>query len=218
MTSFLGVQKHLAEKDLDKSDIGPDRRKLPTYKLLGHTDPALVQAVADCLAEVSGLNDVDQDSYPISQLYPNLRAIFPEDYRQVLLQGFIGEGKHETDFRLPKHTGVTQYVDPFVPEYYRARIAILSPGAQINWHIDTNTSQMCRVQFPVVGEQHWKIQRGKTIEEKILRPGEVWFVNTGLKHTVVNEADVDRVTVLVGCRFSAIQQHFHLNAETQCYE
>ena len=208
MTSFLGVQKHLAQKDWDENDIGPDRKKLPNFHLLGHSDPRLLDATLKCLEHVAGLNDVDADSYPISQLYPNLRAIFPEKYRQVLLQDFIDEGKHETDFRVPKYTDVTQYVDPFVNEYFRARIAILSPGDEINWHIDTNTSQMCRVQFPLVGEQKWYMKRGKQVEEKILRPGEVWFVNTGLMHKVVNETDEDRITVLVGCRYSAIERHF----------
>jgi len=205
-TRFADVQRHFREGD--KVDAtAPDRKKLPNFIYLGQQDPNLAVEVANVLAKLGpGYNDIGSETYAVSQRFASILESFPEDYVQIMLQGAKGEGLVETDYCLPKHTGVTDILRQYVSDFFRARIAVLKPGQVIDYHIDTNTTQMCRVQFPIQGEQHWFIRRGKAVEEKVLKPGEIWFVNTGFPHKVINEEGTDRVTVLVGCKHEYVQK------------
>ena len=45
-------------------------------------------------------------------------------------------------------TEIKKYFDNLYGEgkYYRARISVMAPGHELNWHIDTDTSILCRTQ------------------------------------------------------------------------
>ena len=201
---FMQVQRHF--RDGDHVDLeSPDRKELPNFIYLGEYDPALVEQVDVLLAQLGpGYNDIGSKNYEVSGKFASILKSFPEDYVQIMLQGAETDGMVETDYHLPKHTSVTDILRGYIGEFFRARIAVMSPGAVIDYHIDTNTKQMCRVQFPIRGKQHWFIKRGSEVEEKTLNPGEIWFVNTGFPHRVENEEDIDRVTVLLGCKYDQV--------------
>jgi hypothetical protein len=203
---FRDVQKHF--RDGDKVNYSaPDRKQLPNFIYLGVQPPELKIEVHRLLDQLGmGYNDIGSDDYAVSKKFASILESFPEDYIQIMLQEAINGGLVETDYCLPKHTSVTNILRPYIKDFFRARIAVLHPGQTIDYHIDTNTTQMCRVQFPIQAEQHWSIKRGTVIEEKILKPGEIWFVNTGFAHKVVNEEGIDRITVLLGCKYEYIKE------------
>ena len=203
---FRNVQEHF--RDGDKVDAAaPDRRDVPNFIYLGQQSPMLAEEVHQLLARLGmGYNDIGSERYAVSQKFASILESFPEDYVQIMLQGADNDGMVETDYCLPKHTSVTDILRLYIQEFYRARIAVLHPGQTIDYHIDTNTTQMCRVQFPIQAEQHWFIRRGKKVEEKVLKPGEIWFVNTGWPHKVINEEGVDRITVLLGCKYEFVKR------------
>lgn len=203
---FADVQRHF--RDGDKVDANaPDRKKLPNFIYLGQYDHRLAYEVGALMGQLGAdYNDIGSETYAVSQRFASILESFPEDYVQIMLQGSKNDGLVETDYCLPKYTSITDILRRYISDFFRARIAILHPGEVIDYHIDTNTTQMCRVQFPIVAEQHWSIRRGKKVEEKVLKPGEIWFVNTGWPHKVVNESDMARVTVLVGCKHEYVQK------------
>ena len=204
---FREVQKHF--RSGDKTDFNsPDRKQLPNFIYLGQQPKELAEEVYKLLDKLgSDHNDINQPSYSVSKKFPSILKSFPKDYIQIMLQNYQGEGLLETDYCLPKHTRITDILELYVKNFFRARIAVLHPGRIIDYHIDTNTNQMCRVQFPIQAEQLWYIRRNGETEEKILKPGEIWFVNTGFAHKVINEEGVDRITVLLGCKYDRIKDN-----------
>lgn len=204
--AFRDVQKHFRAGDKIDNNA-PDRKQLPNFIYLGQQPPELKEEVMKLVTELgTGFNDINQSTYTVSQKFSSILKSFPEDYIQIMLQSYKNEGLVETDYCLPKHTAITDILSRYISDFYRARIAVLHPGETIDYHIDTNTNQMCRVQFPIQATQHWYIKRNTgEVEEKILNPGEIWFVNTGFAHKVVNEEGIDRITVLLGCKYEHIQ-------------
>ena len=198
---------------------GPDRKLLPNYHRLGKMGEgpfkALCKAVEEqtlkCGAQHNDIND--EQKYKIAQDCP-LKTYFPSTYRQLLLQHSIKFDSTETEFDYIGYRGFLVYekigktLEKFVPGFFRARIAILPPGEVLDWHIDSNTSYSCRIQFPIIGSCDWQIRRGKKVESKVLKPGEVWFTNTGFSHRVENTGTEDRVTIVVGCKFDDIKSRF----------
>jgi len=88
-------------------------------------------------------------------------------------------------------------------DFYRARLAILPAGACLDWHIDTDTSVSCRIQIPLQGSMTWQIRKKDRLEVSHMKPGSIWFTNTGYEHRVENVGNEDRVVLTIGC-----QSHF----------
>jgi hypothetical protein len=206
-----------------RGTTGPDRRYLPNYYMLrriGWADfAALRWYVTGILHNAPDQNDINAaEAYQIAQECP-LKTYFPPEYRQILLQRSMdgSGGLREEDYMVaPRLTddAATKIVTlarialgPAV-SIFRARLAILPSGKVLDWHIDTNTSVACRIQIPIFGECLWETKRRGTIEEQVLRPGEVWFTNTGYNHQVKGIGTGDRVCLILGCHFNDIEHYF----------
>lgn len=194
---------------------GPDRKALPSFRLLGCLNQnqfhSLERLVIEQLAGHSpDYNDINNPAtYEIAQAC-TLKTYFTPAYRQILLQttnrpeGGVPDEWEYTDY-IENADGFAEIINQFANPHFRARIAVLPPEEKLDWHIDTNTSYACRVSIMVHGQQEFLINRGGNIEQQIMKAGEIWFSNTGFSHSVAVIGDEPRVSVLVGCHHSAIE-------------
>jgi oxalate decarboxylase/phosphoglucose isomerase-like protein (cupin superfamily) len=79
---------------------------------------------------------------------------------------------------------------------------------ELNWHIDTDPSVICRAQICIkhtksVMEFNTKGQ----VHTLYMKPGDIYFINTGWSHRVVNNSDTERVVAIFGFEFSDLQPH-----------
>ncbi len=78
-------------------------------------------------------------------------------------------------------------------------------GKELNHHIDTDTSVLCRVQIPA--ETTGSLFQWKTKTEEVsldMQLGEAYFVNTGWLHRVINPADSTRIVLIFGIDYDNI--------------
>ena len=47
---------------------------------------------------------------------------------------------------------IKKYLEDNFGEVYRARISVMPPGHELFWHIDTDTSVLCRMQLAIRAE------------------------------------------------------------------
>ena len=58
---------------------------------------------------------------------------------------------------------------------------------EIKWHIDTDTSVACRAQICLgVNDSVFEFRDRSGIHKLKMRPGEMWFINTGWNHRVIS--------------------------------
>ena len=76
-------------------------------------------------------------------------------------------------------------------------------GNELNYHIDTDTSVLCRVQIPA--QTTGSLFQWKTKTEEVsleMQPGNAYFVNTGWLHRVINPTDDIRIVLLFGIDYN----------------
>jgi oxalate decarboxylase/phosphoglucose isomerase-like protein (cupin superfamily) len=98
-----------------------------------------------------------------------------------------------------KTTAIQQYLKDKFNAPYRARISVMHGGNELNYHIDTDTSVLCRVQIPV--NTAGSLFQWKTKTEEIsldMQRGKSYFVNTGWLHRVTNSSDNTRIVLIFG--------------------
>ena len=88
----------------------------------------------------------------------------------------------------------------FQAETCRARLHYLAPGKSLAPHIDYDPSYGVRVVCPIQGTEntdnnfwHGKVKRTYNLPAD----GRVWFLNTGFKHSVVNNGTEPRIALLM---------------------
>jgi len=194
-----------------RGDRGPKRSELPNFKLLCPIPPQLLAELNFVIDNSApDHNDLYGEEYAISQTCP-LRYEFPQSYRQILLQKpeATTTGEKENDYRVPTQQKAYDLLREVIPNFYRARLAVLMPGQVINWHIDTDTSVSCRVAATIRGRSRWSIRRRDgVIEEMDLEPGGLWFTNTGWPHRVENLDQEPRWCLLMGTSYDDIAAYF----------
>ena len=148
-------------------------------------------------------NDLKSDNYKISIDCP-LPDMFANEYRQILLQEQVPDTDqydeaNYTVWRSEAHH-IRQYLERTFGKVNRARVAVTPPGGELAWHIDTDTSVMCRVQIGVnVNDCEFQFNRKGDEESFRMEPNELWFINTGWEHRVVNHSPTAaRVVVIAG--------------------
>ncbi len=207
----------MSKKIRARGNTGPDRKELKTFAQLGTIDPALIARLVDFAKQNHDTDDLLSDRYQISR-HCDPKDVFnvtPAMYRQVLLQ--------ELDTSLPgdqeQSYGVWSMADPVVEELwavlseyfttiYRARISTMEPNSQLNWHIDTNTSYLCRAQVGLVTEESvFQFKRHGIQEDLIMKPGELWFINTGWPHRVVT-GNQTRLSLIFSFTFDALLKQY----------
>ena len=162
---------------------GPRRTEMVTFAKIGDVDLALLDQLRSILVR-NPQNDLGGDGYNISQQC-DLEGVFNAagNYRQVLIQKSIHNHDTASEF------DYTNYVEPveipWFEKIYRLRLSHMGPGHTINWHIDTDTSVMCRAQICLnENDSVFKFKTKNGIEEFNMKPGEMWFINTGWPHSV----------------------------------
>ncbi len=170
---------------------GPRRHKLPVFEKIGQLSPNAIEELKQILYD-NQQNDIGGDNYGISQNC-NYEEVFNvgSSYRQVLLQQKGDEDDSQVD-----EYAYTEWVDPplftlmdlekHFKHIYRFRLAEMQPGHELNWHIDADTSVICRAQICIEGNDSSLEFRTKDGEYKLnMKEGEIWFINTGWNHRAV---------------------------------
>lgn len=172
---------------------GPNRTKLVTFAKLGSVTDDVLHTLNEIVERRTG-NDLGTDTYNISQQCDVNNVFIDAGYRQILIQ------ERENDIATADEHDYTRYNEdvkiPFFNQIYRLRISEMSPGHEMNWHIDTDTSVMCRAQICLnENDSVFQFNRKGKIEEFTMKPGEMWFINTGWSHRVVSNTKTRRSAI-----------------------
>lgn len=215
MNTKCALQNSNQVKKRVKGINGPDRKNLPSFAnlvTLSSNELKDIQEKVSLFLNNTPIdrNDINNENrYTIAQAC-KLKSYFPKEYKQYLFQDVIDSEKElpdEWEYVQYQSSGfwLKEFVDKFVSPHFRARIAVLPPGKKLDWHIDTNTSYACRLQIIISGSHRFMVRRKREVIEEIMRPGEIWFCNTGYNHKVEVIGDEPRVAILLGCHYDAIK-------------
>ena len=109
---------------------------------------------------------------------------------------------------------IKKYLEDNFGEVYRARISVMPPGHELFWHIDTDTSVLCRMQLAIRAEGSEFQFRNRIEGERslVMENGNAYFVNTGWSHRVVNK-DNWRVVLIFGIEYNNIpnKEQLHIS-------
>lgn len=174
---------------------GPRRDELVTFAKLGVVSDDVVDKLNEIADRRSG-NDLGSDAYNISQHCDVNNVFIDTGYRQILIQ------ERQLDVDTADEHLYTEYNEdvnvPFFNQIYRLRISEMAPGHEMNWHIDTDTSVMCRAQICLNdNDSIFQFKRRGGIEQFTMKKGEMWFINTGWLHRVVSK-DLIRRSAIFG--------------------
>jgi hypothetical protein len=204
-----------ATKRLRVKGNDPRRKELVPFSHIGMLPDEYVAQLLEIPKTVTG-NDLGSDNYQISQ-HCNLEEVFNTNngasYRQILLQSKIADSSDidecaYTEWNRDIEEQTKAILKDIFGEIYRFRISEMRGNHELNWHIDTDTSVLCRAQICLQ-------QTDATFEVKdksgthILRmqKGGIYFINTGWLHRVVNSSDNVRTVAIFGFRFHTLQKH-----------
>jgi oxalate decarboxylase/phosphoglucose isomerase-like protein (cupin superfamily) len=173
---------------------GPGRNDFVTFAKIGEVAPSLVEKLNEIADRRDG-NDLGGDNYNLSQICEIEEAFNAAgQYRQIILQ------EKTVDYESVDEHTYTRYnedvIVPFFKQIYRLRISEMPAGHELNWHIDSDTSVMCRAQICLTeNDSVFEFKRKGVVESFIMKPGEMWFVNTGWLHRVVAGKTSRRVAI-----------------------
>jgi len=196
-------------KKMRVKGTGPSRRELAVYKQLATVTADELDYLVSLGKNNTG-NDLGSDAYNISKHCHYLEVFNAnENYRQILLQRRDPE-VHGSDVdeylytewadadlvkNLPTLAKIFRHV-------YRFRISVMKGHHELNWHIDTDPSVICRAQICLTPTRSVFEFKTKTDEHSlIMQPGEMYFINTGWSHRVVNHDDQERMVAIFGFHF-----------------
>lgn len=188
---------------------GPGREEFLTFAKIGDAPDELVQRLND-IVENNKNNDLGGDNYNISQLCDVEGVFSPKNvYRQVLIQEKSIEGDSVDEHVYTKYAYEVPEI-PFFENIYRLRISEMKPNHEMNWHIDTDTSVLCRAQICLNdNDSVFEFNRRNKIEKFQMKKGEIWFINTGWLHRVVSGSDMRR-SAIFGFDFKDYNGNIHI--------
>ena len=190
---------------------GPRRHEMLTHGTVANNVPqAVIDEILHIATSYTG-NDLGGDNYQLSQ-HCDVKNVFTssETYKQIILQECTAEDTiDETNYMHWRNdistTAIENYLTTAFVKPYRARISVMHGGNELNYHIDTDTSVLCRVQIPA--QTTGSLFQWKTKTEEVsltMKLGEAYFVNTGWLHRVINPTDSIRVVLLFGVDYKNI--------------
>lgn len=192
---------------------GPRRDKLKTFEKLGEVSTNVLGELNYILDTHQG-NDIGGDNYGISKNCNYEEVFHVEDkYRQILLQKRIESSSDDVNEYLYTkwdNQYKLRYTKPVLDQYfhnvYRFRMSEMKGDHELNWHIDADTSVICRAQICLNRNDSVMEFRDKEgIHQLHMKPGEIWFINTGWNHRVVN-GDTTRRSVILGFHFDDLKE------------
>lgn len=195
-----------------RGNAGPRRDELPTFTRLDYGAPAGVLDQARTIAYGDAVSDLGTENYKISMDCP-VTDMVPTDYKLVLLQTQEPESDQdgEINYTVWKDgcSQIREYLEFLFGTVYQTRLTVTPPRGEINWHIDLNTSVICRVQIGVdmVGSEFQFMRRGK-LESLRMHDGDTWFLNTGWNHRVLNHSETDsRLVIITEVLYKDLKQY-----------
>lgn len=99
-----------------------------------------------------------------------------------------------------KGTYIEEVLNTFKAEHTRARIAVMDPGAFVGEHIDYNTDYSVRYHIPLTTNSDcgfYVVDKSGTKHYQTMQPGEVWFLNQGLRHSAWNKGKTPRSHIII---------------------
>jgi len=188
---------------------GPRRHEMLTHGIVTDTVPqAVINEILQIATSYTG-NDLGGDNYQLSQ-HCDVKNVFTssETYKQIILQESTAENtideRNYLHWRNDISTiAIENYLTTAFVQPYRTRISVMHGGNELNYHIDTDTSVLCRVQIPA--QTTGSLFQWKTKIEEVsldMKLGEAYFVNTGWLHRVINPTDSIRVVLLFGIDYN----------------
>jgi hypothetical protein len=179
---------------------GPRRTEMVRFAEIGKADPDLVDYL-NAIADSEKFNDIGTEKYNISGQCDykdvfNAEAGLDSPYRQKLLQC------QKTNENTSDEHDYTEWVGkeislPMFKKIYRFRISEMDPHFEMDFHIDMDTSVMCRAQIclrDTTSVFEFKTKSG--IESLHMEKGKIYFVNVGWMHRVLNTEGLRRVAIL----------------------
>jgi hypothetical protein len=190
---------------------GPRRHEMLTHGTVANNVPqAVIDEILHIATSYTG-NDLGGDNYQLSQ-HCDVKNVFTssETYKQIILQECTAEDTiDETNYMHWRNdistTAIENYLTTAFIKPYRTRISVMHGGNELNYHIDTDTSVLCRVQIPA--QTTGSLFQWKTKTEEVsltMKLGEAYFVNTGWLHRVINPTDSIRIVLLFGVDYKNI--------------
>lgn len=188
---------------------GPRRDELPTFSDLGVDVPQeVIQELLD-LVNTNKRNDLDRKAF----LNQNEEFVgyLGERYRQIYLQEPASEGCGEEGYTewnglAPK---TQKYMESILDGVCRARISITPVDFASHWHIDTDTSVLCRAQLIVQSDGcglEFNRRNNKSFCD--FKEGNVYFINVGWSHRLVNPSkDVPKISIVFGIKYKDIEKY-----------
>lgn len=196
-------KKYLIEttKRLRVNGDGPKRNKLKPFYKIGEVSNEVVRELNDLLMQHNG-NDIGADVYGISQAINYKQVFNTAGYRQYLIQtkppGNEGIDVDEYLYHYwTKEVKAKKELEKYFKNVYRFRMSEMTNHHSINWHIDSCTSFMCRAQICLnANDSYFEANDKKEIHRLNMKPGELWFINTGWQHRVITNETPRRVAIL----------------------
>lgn len=184
---------------------GKRRTELPCFfqfKKLAPVD--VVNRILKTAAVYPG-DDIGGDNYKISHR-PGLVEKVSAGYRQVLLQHcvknkdpLVEQNYTVWQYFFPTTCPIRKWLGKEFPGAYRARVAIMPPNGQIDWHTDTDTSVSCRIHVCAHANMFkFEIRTKTETHSRIFLPGDVVFTNVGWAHKVTNNGKQNRINLIFG--------------------
>lgn len=204
MTNIYDKKKNILGAD------GPRRNDLPTFQDVNVEIPNEVMQEIINVVESGTVNDLDRGIF-LNQGEKFVGYLFGPEYRQIYLQEPLYDGCLETEYtewndRTPK---LKKFMEDTFGEVCRSRISITPPGFKSEWHIDTDTSVLCRGQL-IVQSDDCVLEFNRRGEESIcdFKPGKIYFINVGWSHRLVNHSDkIPKISIVFGIRYKNIERY-----------
>ena len=162
---------------------GPSRSKLQTFVDLGMVDQNIIKHL-NFIADKYKENDIGSYKYAISG-HCNYEEVFnvQDKYRQILLQTTSDSNS------VDEFTYDNWIIDPIqLPMFnniYRFRISEMKPNHTFKWHIDADTSVMCRAIINLNdNDSIFQFKDKQRVHTLLTKPGHMYFINTGWLHQV----------------------------------
>jgi hypothetical protein len=193
---------------------GPRRNKLKIFQKICDVPSRLVDELNYILDTNTG-NDIGGDNYGISQNC-NYEEVFnvAGQYRQVLLQTRSESESDDVNEYLYTNWDSRyelRHTKPMLEKHfnnvYRFRMSEMNGDHELNWHIDADTSVICRAQICLnKNDSVFEFKDKDGLHQLRMKPGEMWFINTGWNHRVVN-GNTPRRTAIFGFHFDDLKNN-----------
>lgn len=125
-------------------------------------------------------------------------------------------GLNEHNWNIPTKLFQNSYFYECIKEFkspvIRARLTTLKPGKAISPHIDYNVNYAVRIIIPIyTNNSCWNYfwRRGQKIKFHIPADGHPWFLNVGLRHSVENLGDSNRIVFMFSLSNTEDIQHLY---------